>query len=98
MTEVLIRITVFFPSLNVVQVLYNWYIQVYHFQDPVAGFWFCSDWCIGKCFKCHHYKRRTPIHVSVVLVMGSSKSSWKVKEKQVKTKIKTNFDEKMYNP
>lgn len=36
-TEVLLRITVFFPSLNVVQVLY-WYIQVYHFQDPVAGF------------------------------------------------------------
>lgn len=30
--------------------------------------------------------------------MGSSKSSWKVKEKQVQTKIKTNFDEKMYNP
>ena len=34
----------------------------------------------------------------VILVMGSSKSSGKVKEKQVKTKIKTNFDEKMYNP
>lgn len=30
--------------------------------------------------------------------MGSSQSSGKVKEKQVKTKIKTNFDEKMYNP
>lgn len=51
-----------------------------------------------KMFKCHHYERRTLIHLRVILVMGSSKSSGKVKEKQVKTKIKTNFDEKMYNP
>ena len=51
-----------------------------------------------KMFKCHHYQRRTLIHLRVILVMGSSKSSGKVKEKQVKTEIKTNFDEKMYNP
>ena len=51
-----------------------------------------------KMFKCHHYERRTLIHLRVILVMGSSKSSGKVKEKQVKTEIKTNFDEKMYNP